>query len=169
MNLNSAVRFPYDVLREIVLHAHIYTFKPGRDDPNILLQLPSPPIVASHVCRSWRYSLLSDTSMWTCLLIPQMKPDGILELLRRSGSAPLNVFLKLEHSRELEHENVSHMLFSLFQQIHRFRLLYVYVYPCILVPYIHRFGKYCDTFSDPRRNCSSSHIPISIFLSKTHS
>lgn len=77
--------------------------------------------------------------MWTCISAPQLNPDGILELLRRSGSALLNVFLEFDSEvcdSELEHESTSNMFSTLFQQIHRFKALYVYV-----------FSKYCFSWS----------------------
>lgn len=118
---------PYDILREIIYLSHQYIPKPEEiDEPELDLHLISPPIAASHVCRSWRYDLISDPFMWTCLSIPKIKPSGIIELLRRSASAPLNVFLAIKHPYGRDYYRVA-ALKALFQQIHRFRILHLQV------------------------------------------
>lgn len=119
---------PYDILREIILLSNMYIPKPEEiDEPELDLHLVSPPIAASHVCRSWRYDLVSDPFMWTCLLIPQIKPSGIIEILRRSGSAPLNVFLIIKHPYRQDHYDRAGVLKALFRQIHRFKILHLQV------------------------------------------
>lgn len=119
--------FPYDILRNIMLYTYVYTLRLPFEEPELDLQVSSPPISASQVCRTWRYSLLSDPTMWACLLIHKMNHNWIMELLRRSGTALLNVFLEFDEALEISTSyNETHkMLFSLFQQIHRFRVLRV--------------------------------------------
>lgn len=58
-------------------------------------------------------------------MIPQMECDWIKELLRRSNSSLLSVFLELNEAEEPEHNNnkTPETLFFLLQQTHRFKLL----------------------------------------------
>lgn len=85
-------RLPYEIFRQItrqsldVCGRHFII--PDSDG-----LAPLPPIKMSHVCRSWRTALLSDATMWTWISIPEMAPAQVIEMLRRSGSAPLNVLL----------------------------------------------------------------------------
>lgn len=119
-------RIPYDILREILLYDEEYAPSMGFDEPSFDIKVLEPPITASHVCRSWRHALLSDSTMWTGLVIHTMKPDGIMELLRRSGSASLTVLLQLNWVCELgDRSETLIMLFTLFKQIHRFNVLRV--------------------------------------------
>lgn len=122
-------RLPYEILREIIICASEYIV-PGPmaiDEAELEYPLIEPPIIASHVCRSWRYCLLYDPSLWTCVIIPRFKPSGVVEILHRSGSGLLNVFIRLiiGHSgKHYTYFGTSEMLYSLFQQIHRFKFLY---------------------------------------------
>lgn len=118
-------RISYDVLREIMLYADENTPIMGLDEPFFDIKLLVPPITVSHVCSSWRRALLSDPTMWTCLLVNTMKPNGIMELLRRSGSAPLTVVLHLNNACEMGYKEILAMLSALFEQIHRFSALYM--------------------------------------------
>lgn len=82
-------------------------------------EISYPPIGASHVCRSWREALLSDPTMWTCIVVPKIDKGQTEEFLLRSGSASLNVFV--DKIGELD----THALASVMQEIHRFRVLEV--------------------------------------------
>ena len=136
MNQNSSPfsSLPYDIFRKIIFNAYAYTPEPEEyDEPLLLLDVVSPPILASHVCRSWRRALLSDPIMWTCVLIPKIKPNGIRELLRRSASALLDVFLKLKDhpNYDMDYVEMAKVLSSLFQKVHRFRILHMQVDPLL--------------------------------------
>lgn len=92
-------------------------------EPEFRLKVLAPPVTASQVCRSWRHSLLSDPAMWTCLVLAETDPKWILELLRRSKSAPLNVFVHLNDACESGFKDTLDMITTLFGQIHRFAVL----------------------------------------------
>lgn len=91
------------------------------------VEVLAPPIIASHVCRSWRRALLSDATMWTCIVFPDMNPEWIVELLRRSDSSLLNVFLSAEKRDEWNYDESESVLTAIFQHIHRFKFLRVQV------------------------------------------
>ena len=130
LHFPSFTRLSYDVLREIILYDSVYTMEPDeRDEPPLHFHVVSPPIVASHVCRSWRHALLSDSTMWTCLSIPNMKPSGVMELLRRSGSSLLSVFIKLKNDRRLDCVDTLSMLSAVFRELHRFKVLHMQINP----------------------------------------
>lgn len=115
-----------EIIREIIQYA--YTDR-------LLFQIPVlspchlPPFVASQVCRTWRHALLSDPTMWTCIRIPQMKPDGVKEMLHRSARAPLHVFV----DTGCYYRVISCMVFAhlpgtlrlIFEHIGRFRTLHI--------------------------------------------
>lgn len=122
-------RLPYELFRRIIRDMDdgfsSPLIPPG---PEIFL----PPTTASHVCRSWRAALLSDPSMWTCLRIPQMKPQQVTEFLHRSVHAPLNVFVE---TTEYRHDTTLQLLEvyqeetipSVFKEINRFKRLQINV------------------------------------------
>lgn len=129
-NSPVSTRLPFEILREIVLFAYVYIPEPyePKDEHELDLQVVSPPITASHVCRSWRYHLLSDSTLWTCILIPQIKPNGIMELLRRSERSPsLNIFILLRDNRALNSDDTPNIFHPLFENIRRFETLHVVV------------------------------------------
>lgn len=120
----ASTRLPYDILRQITVYAYEYIPRALEPDGTELdLQLVSPPIPASHVCRSWRYALLSDPSVWSVLIIPRIRPSGVLELLRRSGSALLNVIFVMRSHIKADYDD--NTISSLLSQIYRFKLLQV--------------------------------------------
>lgn len=120
-------RIPYDILREIMLYTYVFTFHTPFEEPEFHLQATSPPIAASQVCRAWRQSLLSDSTMWTCLFIFRANDKWIMELLRRSNTALLHVFLDvdeiLRYTNYKNCDKMQRMLFSVFHEIYRFRTL----------------------------------------------
>lgn len=136
-------RLPYDILREIIIYTAV--FPDLYDDSLSHVQVVSPPIVASHICRSWRHALLSDPTMWTCISVPTMKPNFIMELLHRSGSSSLNVFIVLKRPRTniREYNGVQTMLPHLFEQMGRFKSLYIRML-APLGKYSKTLGKYYD-------------------------
>lgn len=79
-----------EIIREIVRYA--YADQHYHRIP-VLSPYHLPPVVASQVCRSWRHTILPDPTMWTCIRIPDMKPDEIKEMLCRSARVPLHVFV----------------------------------------------------------------------------
>lgn len=123
----SINNLPYDVFRQIIIHANTYTLKPLPHSGDFsTIQRLAPPLSASCVCRAWRCALLSDRMMWTDLSIPDVKPSGIKELVPRSQSAPLNVSLIIE-DRVLRYKGLSAVLSVIFQNIDRFESLRVYI------------------------------------------
>lgn len=121
---------PYDVFRQIIFNAYTYTPEPEEhDEPLLLLDVVSPPISASHVCRWWRYALLSDSMMWTCVSFPKINPNGVKELLRRSGSSLLDVFFKLKTHPRYNFDKIWNTFVLVFQEIHRFRILHMQADP----------------------------------------
>lgn len=98
-------------------------------NPNqTFMQYHPPQSHPTFVARSWRRTLLSDSTIWTCLVIPEMKHDRIMELLRRSGSSLLNVYVKLKFRgyHELKaYDDISNVLSTIFQEIHRFKVLHL--------------------------------------------
>lgn len=129
--MSALSHFPCEILKEIMYYAYVYIPKSeGYNKPQIDLEAISLPVLASHVCRSWRRTLLSDSTIWTCLSIPDMKRDMIMELIQRSGSSLLSVYVKLKLSgnRELKvYGDISHVLSTIFQQIHRFKVLHLQI------------------------------------------
>lgn len=129
---SSFTLLPYHTLRDIILYNSVYTMEPEESDEHFLhFHVVSPPIVASQVCRSWRYALLSDSMMWTCISMPDMKPSCIMELLRRSGPSLLNVFIKLQNDHRLGCHGTLSTLSAVFLEIHRFKVLHLQVNPGI--------------------------------------
>jgi len=60
-------------------------------------------IAATHVCRHWRFTLISTPSLWTHLLFrsgPDV--DRALTYLKRSRSAPIDVEIDLDMPEGLE-------------------------------------------------------------------
>lgn len=130
-------RFPHEVFKEVMFHSYVYTPElPG--EANFPIEVLSPPVPASQVCRSWRYALLSDPTMWTCIVFPKMNSEWIMELLRRSGPSLLNVFLSIAQNMTAEtirsYDETSSLLSALFQQIHRFKILRMQVVVCTRGP-----------------------------------
>lgn len=117
-------RFPYEIFRQIIrssLDAHSARFTiPDSDGLS-----PLPPTKMTHVCRSWRFALISDTTMWTWISLPTMTQDQVTEMLRRSGSAPLKVLLYTSAYDAAARLDISHFenteLALIFQEIHRFQ------------------------------------------------
>lgn len=123
-------RLPYEIFKEIIQTSNPFVSPHRRPDkdpiPYELVGISLPPIKASHVCRSWRMALLNDPAMWTCLRIPQMRPDAVKEMLRRSGTSRLNVFIEpLPHSPCLTVQEIN-MLAAVFRsEVHRLRGLQI--------------------------------------------
>lgn len=119
-------RFPREIFKEIMHYTFGYTLELF-EEANFTIEVLPPPILASHVCRSWRRALLSDPTMWTCIIFPEMSLELVLELLRRSGTSLLNVFLSVDddYAPEMSYDVMKNLLSVLFQHIHRFRLLRV--------------------------------------------
>lgn len=116
-------RLPYDILRQIIFYTYtnvVLLDEAHRTYESLLL----PPVNASHVCRTWRRALIADRVMWTYISFPDMKLEGIMELLRRSGSLALNVCIRLANWWKIEDSpSAQSMLFTLFDHPHRFKLL----------------------------------------------
>lgn len=113
------------IIQRIIRYAYVYVPKPQVVDHSRCFQLP--PVVASHVCRSWRNALLSDPDMWTCIIIPQMNPDIIKEMLHRSASATLDVFIDTSRHdyASMVSAHLPNALSLLFKHIRRFETLHI--------------------------------------------
>lgn len=81
----------------------------------------------SLVCRGWRYSILSDPQLWSCIRVRSSAPlDGIGVFLSRSKSTPLHVFY--HHSlvdKPNSGESPNRHINELFNQTHRMQTLEV--------------------------------------------
>lgn len=118
-------RIPYDIFRQIILYSyatHVLLDESYGAYESLLL----PPIEASHVCRSWRHALVADQVMWTFISFPDVGPEGVMELLHRSGSWALSVCIRFGGSgwfKIKDDTSTRNMLSALFDHLHRFKLL----------------------------------------------
>lgn len=154
-------RIPYEIFREIIkLTADEYispwTFGLDPLDPHL------PPIKATHVCRSWRTALLYDPTMWTCIMPKFNGKDStyVLDMLSRSGSAPLEVFIVQPPRRDPD--DVISILPLIFNEMHRFRKLRFFIstrvarVACHLLkrpaPMLRKFHLNMSGFANPKRD-----------------
>lgn len=89
------------------------------DTPYCPTSTSSPPLVLSHVCRSWRAVVMSETSVWASMAVEMSERNavstGMLSKmwLSRSGSRPLRISLSLYgDSVSPQHMEAIHTVFS---------------------------------------------------------
>jgi hypothetical protein len=53
-----------------------------------------PPVVLSHVCRTWRTLTISTSALWSHIVYsaPEWRPDPVTTFLERACGSPLNIF-----------------------------------------------------------------------------
>ena len=95
--LQPVNRLPKDVF---VLIPRFFTLEQEQDYSQFPMN--KPLITMTHVCRSWRNTLLSTPSLWTQIDFSQSTGSQQTSFLRRSGNQPLGIHQFLEDEDHVE-------------------------------------------------------------------
>ncbi|KAF9789241.1 hypothetical protein BJ322DRAFT_528213 [Thelephora terrestris] len=119
-SLQPISRLPKEIF---ILIPHYFGWKPDWEPGPYSHPTTNIPLIAmTHVCRSWRSTLLSTPSLWTKIdFSVSTNPQQALEFLHRSSNQLLDVFQNLESLYHLEP-----FLSITLRNIHRLRSLEIY-------------------------------------------